>query len=495
MKRKSFIFLCFIIVLIISLMGCSNKGNGPATNYTLNITIEGEGDVNLDPDRSSYSEGTAVDITAIPATGHVFDHWEGSGFYGETNQTINIVMDSNYSLKAVFVSDDDPVINFYTLNITIEGEGDVNLDPDRSSYSEGTSVDITAIPATGHVFDHWEGSGFDGETNQTINIMMDSNYSLKAVFVSDDDPVINFYTLNITIEGEGDVNLDPDRSSYSEGTAVDITAIPATGHEFDHWEGSGFYGETNQNINIVMDSNYSLKAVFVSEGNTVINFADPDLEDVIRNKIDKPTGEIYESDVEEIISLTATSSNIDNLSGIEYLINLEYLDLWDNQVSDISPLSNLTNLTSLNFESNQVSDISPLSNLTNLTHLYFGNNQVSDISPLSNLTNLIHLHLSNNQVSDISPLSNLTNLTLLEFCDNQVSEISPLSNLTNLTTLCFGNNQVSDISALVDNSGLNSWTAIWMQYNNLDLTAGSEDMKNIEDLLERGVTIYYIPQN
>src|SRR6056297_1992364 len=415
MKRKSFIFLCFIIVLIISLMGCSNKGNGPATNYTLNITIE--------------------------------------------------------------------------------GEGDVNLDPDRSSYSEGTSVDITAIPATGHEFDHWEGSGFDGETNQNINIVMDSNYSLKAVFVSDDDPVINFYTLNITIEGEGEVNLDPDRSSYSEGTSVDITAIPATGHEFDHWEGSGFYGETNETINIVMDSNYSLKAVFVSEGNTVINFADPDLEDVIRNNIDKPTGEIYESDVDEIISLTALSSNIDNLSGIEYLNNLEYLDFGNNQVSDISPLSNLTDLESLDFGDNQVSDISPLSNLTNLTHLYFGNNQVSDISPLSNLTNLIHLHLSNNQVSDISPLSNLTNLEYLGFWGNQVSEISPLSNLTNLTTLCFGNNQVSDISALVDNSGLNSWTAIWMQYNNLDLTAGSEDMKNIEDLLERGVTIYYIPQN
>ena len=110
MKRKSFIFLCFIIVLIISLMGCSNKGNGPATNYTLNITIEGEGNVNLDPDRSSYSEGTAVDITAIPAAGHEFDHWEGSGFYGETNETINIVMDSNYSLKAVFVSEGNTVI-------------------------------------------------------------------------------------------------------------------------------------------------------------------------------------------------------------------------------------------------------------------------------------------------------------------------------------------------------------------------------------------------
>src|SRR6056297_3257746 len=239
------------------------------------------------------------------------------------------------------------------------------------------------------------------------------------------------YTLNITIEGEGDVNLDPDRSSYSEGTAVDITAIPATGHVFDHWEGSGFYGETNQNINIVMDSNYSLKAVFVSEGNTVISFADPNLEDVIRNKIDKPTGEIYESDVDEIIRLNLYGSSIIiiyNLSGIENLINLEYLDLWCNKVSDISPLSNLTNLTTLSFEYNQVSDISPLSNLTNLIDLGFGNNQVSDISPLSNLTNLTTLSFGNNQVSDISPLSNLTNLIDLGFGNNQVSDISPLSN-------------------------------------------------------------------
>src|SRR6056297_971776 len=152
------------------------------------------------------------------------------------------------------------------------------------------------------------------------------------------------YTLNITIEGEGDVNLDPDRSSYSEGTAVDITAIPATGHVFDHWEGSGFYGETNQTINIVMDSNYSLKAVFVSEGNTVINFADPDLEDVIRNKIDKPTGEIYESDVDEIISLQANLCYIDSLSGIENLTSFKGLNIETNNVSDISPLSNLTNL-------------------------------------------------------------------------------------------------------------------------------------------------------
>jgi hypothetical protein len=34
-----------------------------------------------------------------------------------------------------------------------------------------------------------------------------------------------------------------------------------------------------------------------------------------------------------------------------------------------------------------------------------------------------------------------------------------------------------------------------MQYNNLDLTAGSDDMQNIQTLIGRGVSVTYIPQN
>src|SRR6056297_2665626 len=113
MKRKRFIILCFIIVLSIVLIGCSNDGNIPSSNYTLNITTEGEGEVNLDPDKSSYSKDTSVDITAIPATGYEFDHWEGSGYDGETSENINVVMDSDYSLKAVFTLTKNNINLFY----------------------------------------------------------------------------------------------------------------------------------------------------------------------------------------------------------------------------------------------------------------------------------------------------------------------------------------------------------------------------------------------
>ena len=42
------------------------------------------------------------------------------------------------------------------------------------------------------------------------------------------------------------------------------------------------------------------------------------------------------------------------------LSNLEYLGLWDNNISDISPLAGLINLQDLDLVSNNISDISPL---------------------------------------------------------------------------------------------------------------------------------------
>jgi Leucine-rich repeat (LRR) protein len=292
----------------------------------------------------------------------------------------------------------------------------------------------------------------------------------------------------------------------------------------------------------------------------LIEFEDPNLEQVVRETINKLSGLLYLSDVIGITTLNAYDREIISLGGIHHLQSLQVLGFRDNQVSDISPLSNLINLQGLSFDNNQVSDISVLSNLTNLSGLYFDNNQVSDISVLSNLTSLQALYFDHNQVSDISPLSNLinlqglglggnqvsdisvlsnltnlqglnfyynqvsdisvlsnlTNLQALYFDHNQVSDISPLSNLINLQELGFDNNQVtdisslqnlinlfslyfsynqlSDISALVSNPGLGSGDQIYMEYNYLDLTDGSQNKQDIETLLSRGVSIDYIPQ-
>ena len=149
-----------------------------------------------------------------------------------------------------------------------------------------------------------------------------------------------------------------------------------------------------------------------------------------------------------MVVLEASFSDITDLRGIEFAINLTTLYIRNNSISDVSPLSSLTNLTALWLQGNHITDISPLSNLTNLTVLGLYNNNISDIFPLITLANLERLHLWGNNISDISPLSNLTNLTVLDLQGNHITDISPLLNLTNLTELYLGSNSISDILPL-----------------------------------------------
>ena len=168
-------------------------------------------------------------------------------------------------------------------------------------------------------------------------------------------------------------------------------------------------------------------------------------------------------------------TGINNLTGIEFAVNLKELHLGRNFITDISPLKNLTKLEYLDLGLNRtISDISPLRDLISLTHLSLRFNQVSDLSPLKNLTNLIDLDLFENQISDvsllmhladslmflelgyndlttdISSLSNLTKLTFLSLRYNQISDLSPLEGLTNLIGLDIQHNQLSDLSPLRD---------------------------------------------
>ena len=142
-------------------------------------------------------------------------------------------------------------------------------------------------------------------------------------------------------------------------------------------------------------------------------------------------------------------TDIQDLTGLEFAINLKELHLAHNQISDITPLGALTKLIVLDLHNNfEISDVFPLSALKNLTHLSLWGNKVSDVSPLGVLTNLIYLSLENNRVSDVSPLSTLTNLRGLDLETNRISDVSSLKVLTGLIFLDFDKNRVSDVSAL-----------------------------------------------
>jgi Leucine-rich repeat (LRR) protein len=104
------------------------------------------------------------------------------------------------------------------------------------------------------------------------------------------------------------------------------------------------------------------------------------------------------------------------------LVNLQYLNINNNLISDISALAGLTNLQYLNLHQNQISDISPLSSLTGLQELWILFNGISDISALAGLTNLTTLDLCHNFISDLSPLAGHRKLHWLRI--HQASETS-----------------------------------------------------------------------
>ena len=231
----------------------------------------------------------------------------------------------------------------------------------------------------------------------------------------------------------------------------------------------------------------------------VITFEDPNLEEVIRNKINKTSGDIYKSDVINIFELKADDHNISSIEGIQHLENLEKLDLGksftSNNISNISLLAKLTNLIGLSLAENQVSDITPLSNLTNLEALALHNNPIGEISPLSNLTNLKYLYLENTQINSIDSLDNMNDMLKLDIRKNTISDIKPLANFTNLNYLLMQGNEITDISSLVENSGIDQGDRVDLSNNYLDLTDGSEDMDDINTLLNREVDLNYKPQN
>ena len=182
----------------------------------------------------------------------------------------------------------------------------------------------------------------------------------------------------------------------------------------------------------------------------LVYIPDSNLRTVLELALGKAAGAaITEADMANLRSLDAYESGIQDLTGLEFAVNLTELRLGLNEVSELSPLEDLTRLTVLDLHRNKkISDISPLKNLTNLSHLTLRGNRISDMSPLEDLKVLTFLHIGYNDIIDLSPLKNLTTLTFLNLDDNRISDVSPLKDLPNLTELHLDDNNISDMSPL-----------------------------------------------
>jgi Leucine-rich repeat (LRR) protein len=119
-------------------------------------------------------------------------------------------------------------------------------------------------------------------------------------------------------------------------------------------------------------------------------FQDKALESAIRAEIGKPFGLLTDADLLGLRELDARGLGIRDLSGIEFCMNLAWLDLDTNEISDLNSLEQLgrpespfdSPLVYLNLDNNEVTDITPLAGLLNLRAVSLFANQVANIDAL-----------------------------------------------------------------------------------------------------------------
>jgi hypothetical protein len=268
-------------------------------------------------------------------------------------------------------------------------------------------------------------------------------------------------------------------------------------------------GEPTDSLVIFSDETY-IKLAGV--GDSVITFADSVLEDIVRNTLYPPiTGPITLTDALQIQTIYGVERGVTDLSGIEALSNLRYINLDYGRISSLAPIANLDKLNGLQVSGNNISSLAPIANLIGLRYVDISYNPITNITPLSGLTMIYSLDLSGLDLTNLGPLgamneleyfaimgdSSLTDISALagkpiqsltlQGC-RSLSNIDAIADMPDINTIDLSYSGVTNIKALVDNPGLGTGAIVYLYGCSLDAISSEQYLATLK---ARGVTYYW----
>ena len=125
------ILLCSLILLVTCSKDSSEGGKSPEeqVQYSLNVTISPQEGGTVLPSQSKYNKGQEVTLTASPASGYQFKNWTGAA--NATQNTVDLTMDSNKNITAVF----EEIIDSETFIISEEQWAESLINIDTTNYT------------------------------------------------------------------------------------------------------------------------------------------------------------------------------------------------------------------------------------------------------------------------------------------------------------------------------------------------------------------------
>ncbi|MDQ1509359.1 MAG: trimeric autotransporter adhesin, partial [Actinomycetota bacterium] len=132
---------------------------------------------------ASFNSGTSITLTAAPAAGSSFGGWSGGGCSG--TGTCTVTLNTNTTVTATFTLTPNPTL---TVSKNGSGSGTVTSAPTgidcgstcATTFTSGTSITLTAAPASGSTFGGWSGGGCSG--TGTCTLTLNSNTTVTATF-------------------------------------------------------------------------------------------------------------------------------------------------------------------------------------------------------------------------------------------------------------------------------------------------------------------------
>ncbi len=171
-------------------------------------------------------------------------------------------MNANKSITALFT--EETVVQDHTVTIAVDGAGSTTPSAGTYTYAHGTTLTITAVADEGAEFAGFSTTGGAQSMQNPFTLTVSSDTTVTAHFRQQ---VCYLHVGAVN----GSVTADPVAEiawMYPYGTRVTLTAVPDAGYRFSAWDGDA--GGSEPTIEVVMDANKMIAALFVPENQDVI---------------------------------------------------------------------------------------------------------------------------------------------------------------------------------------------------------------------------------
>lgn len=199
--------------------------------------------------------------------------YEFAGWYRDSVIPSNLVStNATYSFNmpdqdlVLYASANEKIIeNYFEIRVS-SGAGGTTSPAGVNSYKEGTTIRITAQPASGYSFLEWRAGGPSGiklDYPASFQHTVTGDYYFYALFMKDEEPEPEQVLIKTNSDRGG--LTEPVFQYYAKGSRVTITATPWSGYNFVEWRLEGRDGQVvsrSASYTFTANSNATYWAVF-----------------------------------------------------------------------------------------------------------------------------------------------------------------------------------------------------------------------------------------